>query len=250
MRYSTTVFAALVALTTMSTARAGDFNFVAASQYEVAQRTSGISDEEQERRDREEERRDREQERRDRAEARREREAARRDRDRDRDEDRDDHDERRSLPHPRFWVGVGAGVGAASIAVPCSGSTDGSKDCTQSGDTGTYTANVTFSGPYTALRLRGIREQDKGDDRHTPYEEAALIGSRFGHSDWYGLVGVGRILHADDNHPDDTHGFAWEILFAPSSYSATGLELGFQGELGEDVDFIAFNLGLRFGQLR
>ena len=156
----------------------------------------------------------------------------------------------RASLRPRFWVGVGGGAGYASVDVPCE-STFFGDDCTEEGSVHTYSANVTLSGPHTALRLRGIRDSDKGDDARTPYEMAAMLGSRFGYSNWYGFLGYGRTLHADDRYLEgDAEGMAWEIVFAPSSQGATGLELGFQGNSGHDVDFVRFNLGLRFGALR
>lgn len=158
------------------------------------------------------------------------------------------HTPRRS--NTRMWIGVGAGVGWGAVDVTCDPGSFGD-DCREEGLLNTYTGNVTLAGPHGALRLRGLRQSDKGDDRRTPYETAALIGTRFGHSNWYGLAGYGRIRHADDDFPEErAGGFAWEILFAPSSEAITGLELSFQGNTGEDVDFVAFNLGLRFGVLR
>ena len=51
------------------------------------------------------------------------------------------------------------------------------------------------------------------------------------------VVKLGTAVLTDEHkHPDPTHGFAWEILFAPTSYSATGMELSFQGELGEVME--------------
>lgn len=156
---------------------------------------------------------------------------------------------RQPLPHGRAWIGVGAGVGFATVDVPCSpGSFD--NDCSESGDLRTYSANLTASGRNAAVRVRAVRDQDKGNDRRTPYETAALIGSRFGRSNWYGLVGAGRIRHADDRFSGDANGFAWEILFAPSSDGGAGLELSFHGNTGRDVDYTAFNLGMRFGAVR
>ena len=136
---------------------------------------------------------------------------------------------------PRIWVGVGTGIGFASFDIPDSACSFNS-DCTHEESWRTYNANVTFSGPRTALRFRGIRDADKGSDQRTPYEQAVLIGSRFGRSNWYGMVGAGRIRHADDKLVKDVNGFAWEILFAPSSEGGTGLELSFQGNTGSDVD--------------
>lgn len=237
MQYSTSMFAAMFSLAVMSTAQAGEpLNFKTDGRVELAEGDRYDDPVDEDERDREQERRDREERRRDRAESRRERTESRRDRD---------------VPslRPRFWIGVGAGAGVATITVPCSASST-TYDCDQSGDLATYSANITVTGPYTALRVRGVRQQDKGDDKHTPYEEAVLVGSRFGNSNWYGLAGVGRLQHIDDQHPDDAHGFAWEILFAPPTVAATGMELSFQGELGNEVDYVGINLGLRFGALR
>lgn len=150
----------------------------------------------------------------------------------------------------RAWAGIGAGVGWGAVDVTCQPGSFGD-DCREEGVLHTYTGNVTVAGPAGALRVRGIRQADKGDDARTPYETAALIGTRFGRSDWYGLAGYGRVRHADDDFTEDkASGFAWEILFAPSSSGLTGLELSFQGNSGEDVDFVAFSIGLRLGALR
>lgn len=150
----------------------------------------------------------------------------------------------------RAWAGVGAGVGYGAVDVTCNPGSSGD-DCREEGILNTYTGNVTVAGPAGALRLRGIRQADKGDDSRTPYETAALIGTRFGRSDWYGLAGYGRVRHPDDDFTEErAGGFAWEILFAPSSSGLTGLELSFQGNTGEDVDFVGFSIGLRLGALR
>jgi hypothetical protein len=150
----------------------------------------------------------------------------------------------------RMWLGVGAGVAYGAVDIPCQSNSFGD-DCREEGVFNSYTANITVTGRDGALRLRGLRQADKGDDSRTPYETAALIGTRFGRSDWYGLAGYGRIRHADDQFTEErAGGFAWEILFAPSSESLTGLELSFQGNAGEDVDFVGFNIGMRVGALR
>jgi hypothetical protein len=165
----------------------------------------------------------------------------------------DDRHERRPVRHEpplRAWLGVGAGVGWGAVDVPCEPNPFGA-DCREEGILNTYTANATLAGRNGAIRLRGLRQTDKGDDSRTPYETAALIGTRFGRSSWYGLAGYGRIMHADDDfQKDEAHGFAWEILFAPPSDGPTGFELSFQGNSGKDVDFVTFNVGMRIGALR
>lgn len=162
---------------------------------------------------------------------------------------RGDREDLRPAVLPRAWVSVGAGAAAGTVKYPCDASNT-SNDCSGAGTFGTYSANATITGPYSALRVRGIREMDRDGNRHVPYEEAVLIGSRFGRSDWYGLAGYGRVVHPDDKHPDDTHGFAWDIVYAPSSLALTGIELSFQGDLGPDVEFFGVGVGMRFGVLR
>ena len=167
----------------------------------------------------------------------------------DRAEDERRHARRRER-QARMWVGIGAGVGYGAVDVPCTSGVFGD-DCQEEGILNTYSANVTPAGAGGALRLRGIRDADKGDDARTPYEQAALLGTRFGRSNWYGFAGYGRFRHVDDRYPEDrAAGFAWEIVFAPASESLTGLELGFQGNSGDDVDLVAFNIGMRLGALR
>lgn len=154
---------------------------------------------------------------------------------------------RRSL-RPRAWLGVGAGAGFGSVDIPCTAPSN--YDCDESSTLGTYSANLTMTGRRTGIRLRAVRAQDKGSDSRTPYEMAAMVGSRFGPSNWYGFVGAGRILHADDEFQGDAHGFAWEFVFAPASSGGMGFELSFQGNAGRDVDYGLFNLGVRFGKLQ
>lgn len=150
-----------------------------------------------------------------------------------------------------LWIGVGTGVGYGSAEVTCSGSGLGA-ECTEEGIVNTYVANLTLASPRgLTARVRGIRDTDKGDDVHTPYELAALVGTRFGRSSWYGMAGYGRVYHPDDRFPKDhSGGLAWEILFAPATEGPVGLELGFQGNNGHYVDYVAFNIGMRFGALR
>lgn len=156
---------------------------------------------------------------------------------------------RREAP-VRMWLGAGVGVGWGAVDTPCQPSSFGS-DCREEGTLNTYTANATLAGRNGAIRLRGLRQTDKGDDSRTPYETAALIGTRFGRSAWYGMAGYGRVMHPDDDFQENqASGFAWEILFAPSSDALTGFELSFQGNSGEDVDFVAFNVGMRIGALK
>lgn len=172
-------------------------------------------------------------------------------RERERDEDAAYERRRRDHHHGRIWLGVGAGVGVANVETVCNppGSSD---DCSESGFLNTWSGNVTMSGSHGgAIRLRGVRATDKHDDARTPYETAALVGSRFGRSNWYGMVGYGRVHHPDDEAVrDESGGFAWEILFAPSTDGPVGLELGFMGNGGHHADYVAFNLGMRFGALR
>lgn len=153
----------------------------------------------------------------------------------------------------RMWLGVGTGVGYGSVETTCSPGSFGD-DCREEGIVNTYVANITLaSSEGAAIRLRGMRQTDKGDDARTPYEQAALVGTRFGRSNWYGLVGYGQVRHADDEFVkgpgERAGGLAWEIMFAPSTEGPVGLELGFQGNNGHYVDYVAFNVGMRFGAL-
>lgn len=149
-------------------------------------------------------------------------------------------------PHGGAWVGMGLGVLSGTVDYDCPPPDSG--NCSESGAYGTYTANVTVAGPVV-FRARGVRTQDRVDGR-TPYEVAALVGGRFGRSPWYGLVGAGRVRHADDNVPDANEGVAWEILMAPGSSGGAGFEMSFHGHLGTHVDFVGFSAGMRFGLLR
>jgi hypothetical protein len=224
--------------------------FSLAQPIEVAQYESREEGEDEEERIRREERELRERKRALKERQREEREAREeRDDRRDRHSRRDRQERWADELSPRAWIGVGAGIGAASVDVPCSATSTETR-CTEGGVVGTYYGTVTLTGPYSAIRARGIRAQDRGNDAHTPYEEAVMIGSRFGHSNWYGMAGIGRILHADDDNPDTTNGFAWEIVFAPSSSAVTGIEVAFQGNLGPDVDYFGVNVGMRLGLLQ
>lgn len=182
------------------------------------------------------------------------REIERRDEDSQRDRERV-HTERsrertEHVLSPRFWLGVSAGVGYGNAEVPCQTSTFGYEDCHEEGITNTYAANITLSGPRTALRLRGVRDADKGDERRTPYETAALVGMRMGRSNWYAFAGYGQIHHVDDRFVEDhASGFAWEFVFAPASRAISGFELSISGQSGEEVDWIGTNIGARFGLL-
>ncbi len=168
----------------------------------------------------------------------------------------DDPYDRRYAPRDAFpalvWAGLGTGVAYASVDTGCSPSFG--PDCRESGVLDTYSGNLTFAGTNgLTLRLRGVRAAEAGGDARTPYEAAVMIGSRFGHSNWYGLFGPGVLHHLDDefvNGDESTTGLAWEILYAPTAHGPMGLELGLQGHAGERADFVGFNLGIRFGTLR
>ncbi|HUS23564.1 MAG TPA: hypothetical protein VM369_01340 [Candidatus Binatia bacterium] len=149
----------------------------------------------------------------------------------------------------RAWLGAGTGVVVGHVDVPCAPPST-ADDCGEDGIFRTYAANLTVAlGNGATFRARGLRAEDH-DSRHRPWEEAALIGTRLGRGNWYGLIGVGRALHPDDDFVGEAHGFAWEFLFAPATDGPIGFELSFDGHNGEDLDFFAFNLGLRFGLLR
>ncbi|MGQ0585749.1 MAG: hypothetical protein ACT4PK_00900 [Gammaproteobacteria bacterium] len=173
----------------------------------------------------------------------------------------DDYDDRRGRDRRgrrdagdlRMWFGVGTGIAYGWIETVC-GPSGFSAECSEQGLLNTYMGNFTVSAPNgMALRLRGVRATDRGEDQHVPYETAVMVGSRFGRSNWYGLFGAGVLNNVDDdfiNGSESTTGLAWEVIFAPSTYGPMGLELGVQGNSGNHADFIAFNFGVRFGALR
>ncbi len=171
--------------------------------------------------------------------------------------DNGDYDDRRRRERRdgemRIWAGLGTGFGYGWIDTRC-GSSGFGAECSEQGLLNTYSANFTVAADNgMALRLRGVRASESGNDEHTPYETAAMIGARFGRSSWYGLFGAGVLHDVDDDFvkgDDSVTGLAWEVIFAPSADGPMGLELGFQGNSGEHADFVAFNIGVRFGALR
>jgi len=158
---------------------------------------------------------------------------------------------KRRRENVRMWMYIGTGIGYANVETECSGSGLGA-ECSEEGLVNTYAGNFTLAGPRGGmLRVRGLRDTDKGNDERTPYEVAALAGTRFGSSSWYGLAGYGRIYNPDDDFAGShSGGIAWEIGFAPETDGPVGLEFGFQGHNGRHVDYVAFNIGMRFGRLR
>ncbi|MGH8443078.1 MAG: hypothetical protein ACRETF_09280 [Nevskiaceae bacterium] len=168
------------------------------------------------------------------------------------DDEYERRESRRRASGMRIWGGLGTGISYAWAETVCSPSFGA--ECSEQGLLNTYMANFTVSANNgMTVRLRGVRATDPGSDQHVPYETAALIGSRFGRSNWYGLFGAGVLHNVDDEFvkgDESTTGLAWEVIFAPSTDSPMGLELGFQGNAGNYADFIAFNFGVRFGALR
>jgi hypothetical protein len=164
------------------------------------------------------------------------------------------HRARGTPPRPKpvgggAWFGIGTGVLHGTVEYDCV-----SGKCDEQGIINTYSANFTAAGPMAA-RVRATRSRRKdGEDANgnprTAYETAALIGPRFGQSPWYGLIGVGRIRHADDNVPQKIEGFSWEILMAPRTAGNAGFELSFHGHNSRHLEFVGFSLGMRFGALR
>jgi len=145
------------------------------------------------------------------------------------------------------WIGIGTGAGTGVVDTECSGSAN-TKDCTESGFFQTYGANLTLAARRTALRVRWVQSEE----RHAspkPYELAALAGTQLGRSPWYMFLGASRILHPDDNHPNEARAFAYEVVLAPHSDGASGFELSFQGGYGSEIQYFALSLGLRFGAL-
>ena len=152
-------------------------------------------------------------------------------------------------PDLQVWVGLGTGLTRDWIETPCEPSGAGA-ECSV---LNTYTGNLTVVADNgMALRLRGVRASDSSDDPYAPYETAAMIGARFGRSGWHVLFGPGVLHNVDTDlvQGDEVTGLAWEVMFAPRTHGPIGLELGVLGNTGEQADFVAFNIGVRFGALR
>jgi hypothetical protein len=154
---------------------------------------------------------------------------------------------RQAARRPRAWVGAQAGLAHGSIDT-CAGTS--AWGCNDSARFGTYSANVTLTGPGGGLRFRATRGANKGDLRRMPYEQAVLPVFRFGQSDWYGGFGWGRIVHPHDDYEGDLDCIAYDFFWAPGSRGAGGFELSFHGLGAEDGGYGSVNLGLRFGKLR
>jgi len=145
------------------------------------------------------------------------------------------------------WIGGSVGGATGTVKTECSSGPQDNRNCEESGFFHTYGANFTLAG-RSAFRFRWTQSEE----RHTspkPYELAAMVGGRMGRSNWYGLVGGAKVLHPDNNHPNEARALAYEILFAPAS-EGVGFELSFAGGYGNDVQYFGFNLGLRFGMLK
>jgi hypothetical protein len=167
-------------------------------------------------------------------------------------DDDDAYDYRRRVvrrrPDLQVWLGLGTGLTRDWIETPCAASGAGN-ECSV---LNTYTGNFTVVADNgLALRLRGVRASDSSHDPYAPYETAAMIGARIGRSGWHALFGPG-VLHNVDNDfvQGDVTGLAWEVMFAPRTHGPIGLELGILGNAAEHADFVAFNIGVRFGALR
>ena len=146
------------------------------------------------------------------------------------------------------WIGIGTGFATGSVDTECSASSN-NKDCSESGFFQTYGANLTLAARRTALRFRWVQSEE----RHAspkPYELALLAGTQLGRSPWYMFLGTSRVLHPDDNHPNEARAFAYEVVLAPHSDGASGFELSFQGGYGNEIQYFALSLGLRFGALQ
>jgi hypothetical protein len=152
-----------------------------------------------------------------------------------------------SLLQPRAWLGVNAGLGYGGVELCHNQKPD---NCTREGLFGTYGANVTLTGAQGLLRLRATRGDQKGGNLHMPYEEAALIGSRFGRSSWYGALGYSNIVHPHDGYTGTLKGVGYDLFFPPSSGGPIGFELSFHGMFANEGNYEAISLGLRFGNLR
>lgn len=146
----------------------------------------------------------------------------------------------------RTWLGLNLGIVSGSVDLPCP--TPGGGDCDEGGVFPALGANLTVAGKG-ALRLRAIRAEEDNTD-HKPYELAALVGMRMGRSHWYGLVGVGRIVHPDDDYRGNVTGLAWEFVRARPTSEGVGFEFSFYGNSLGDANFAGVAVGMRLGRLR
>lgn len=142
------------------------------------------------------------------------------------------------------WVGVDTGIMLGTVEIDCP-ATSSDSDCSEGGIFQTLGINFT-AADEGAFRLRGVVSLERTDRR--PFEVAALVGARMGRN-WYALLGPGVIHNVDNDYDGNAIGLAWEILLAPRRPTSAGLDLSFQGNVGPDVQFFNFSIGMRFGDL-
>jgi hypothetical protein len=142
----------------------------------------------------------------------------------------------------RAWFGLGIGLVAGDVAVPCSD--PGASGCSEGGVFTSFDLNITVAGPIAA-RLRAVHANE--DTGHPPIEFAGLVGPRLG-DDFYFLVGLSNVSHPDDDYRGDAKGVAWELLYAPRSLGSS-IEISLHGATGDDLDYSGLSFGLRFGKL-
>lgn len=154
------------------------------------------------------------------------------------------------------WLGFGTAIGTATVKHPNALGAFESHD-KESGLLTAYTVNLTAVGAL-AFKLRytsaNIFEAASGDD--DPAEFGAMIGLPFTDNPRRGPVlyaGFGRVFHADDSLQQPINGLAAEFSFFRWGGESLGGEMGIQGFYAdkgdEEVEYIAFNVGLRFGGL-
>jgi hypothetical protein len=142
------------------------------------------------------------------------------------------------------WLGAGVGAAIGVVTLPdCSAP----RSCSEFGALPIYTANLTYASPQAAVRIRGLR----ADERKTlddPRELAFLVGGR---TDGGALlmVGGGRLFDADDSHPKPLWGLALELIYAPLKASSSGAEFSVHGNIADGLYYGGFSMGIRFGDL-
>lgn len=166
-----------------------------------------------------------------------------------------------SLPaqakEPTSWLGIGYALGTAHVKHPTGVGINRSVD-SESGFISALTVNLSVVGDLAfKLRYTGAQVLFEGEADDSPSEFGAMIGLPFNAKNpRRGPVlyaGFGRVFHADDSLDQPINGLAAEFSFLRWGGSGVGGEMGIQGfyvdKGDEEVDYIAFNIGMRFGNL-
>lgn len=158
---------------------------------------------------------------------------------------------------PTRWIGIGSALGTAQVKHPVGFGPTRSTD-SENGFISALTVNLSVVGDLAfKLRYTGAQVLFEGDSDDSPSEFGAMIGLPFNASNpRRGPVlyaGFGRVFHADDSLDQPINGLAAEFSFLRWGGQGVGGEMGIQGfyvDKGDvEVEYIAFNIGLRFGSL-